>query len=143
MLNGLLSSVWLGTLGAAVVAVALAPAPASAQQPGQKPAPFKIDAGVNFRFNIHTVPNVVPRAPWYAYFPYDPNLMAPPPGSPYPGWPNPFPPRETPPAGAATPSPADNGPLLPRNSPIAAATGGYSVQPIHYTFHTPAYWYGR
>jgi hypothetical protein len=143
MAKGLLSLAWLALLG-----LAWALAPTSAQAWGEKTHPVKIDAGIDFRFNVYTVPNVVPRAPWYTYFPYDPHLMAPPPGSHYPTWPNPFPPRDasTPPSppsqGGVPPSPNDYTPLTPRRPSIAATT--HALQPVSYSaFQTPSYWYGR
>ena len=67
MAKGLLS---LASLGLAGLAWTLLP---ETSQAWDRSYPLKIDAGLHFHFNIYTMPNAAPRAPWYTYFPYDPD----------------------------------------------------------------------
>lgn len=56
--------------------------------------PIKVNASFNFKFNVKVGPTNQNKAPWYSYFPYDPNLQAPSTGNPYPNWPSSLPPGE-------------------------------------------------
>src|SRR4051812_28399072 len=73
-------------LGALLTAAAAAATPVNA---GSDEMPVKVD--FIFRFNIRVGPSVmVPPdlAPWYMWFPYDPNMItAPAQSTPYPHWP--------------------------------------------------------
>jgi hypothetical protein len=91
--------------------------------------PVKIDAGIHWRFDVKlgSGPHI-PKAPWYSYFPYDPNLQQPGPPNPYPVWPQPFP-------AASSPTPS-GGPDLP------AAPGATGTHSVGYR-GVPSYWYGR
>lgn len=87
------------------------------------PTPAKIDAGIVFRFDVQFGPQaMVPRAPWYTYFPADPNVAAAmqPQSTPFPPWPGALP--------AAPPMPRASAP-------------GSNIQPAG--FQAPSYWYGQ
>jgi hypothetical protein len=79
----------------------------------------KVDIGVKCWFNVTKV-DLCDTAPWYTYFPCDPNLHAA--GQPYyPFWPQ-----------------------TPRG-PAQAAQGNVGMPnvPTSYTAGAPPYWYGR
>lgn len=110
--------------------------------------PIKIDAAVIFRFNIKVGHKYQhrPLAPWYTYFPQDPNLKAPAQPSPYPHWPQQFPP--------AAPAPTKDSmgylpPSLPVPQPYSAQPYGQPAaqttplyRPVGW-YTGPSYWYGR
>lgn len=134
---------WLSVTGLAWLNAA--PAQADGLIPG-----VKIDAGVNAWFKIYTPQKMYLKglAPWYTYFPYDPAMMGPPPGSRYPNWPNPVPPPQPPGAPPIMP-PAESGqaprsPLVPNPGQTANAWQAPAMQPVGY-FHTPvpSYWFAR
>src|SRR5262249_1382474 len=124
------------------------------QHPVFQHPPVTIDLGWKFHCNIYTVPPVIPSAPWYTYFPYDPHLMSPTAASHYPNWPQPFPPNVPP--GPASPVQAPgSSPIAPRPAPGAPQIGSLqigspqlanpqSLQPVGYmNFQPPSYWYAR
>lgn len=137
MTRRLLSFTWL-----ACASLAWAFARQSAHA-GDGSYPIKIDAGFKFHFNITSAQDAKPQAPWYTYFPYDPNLMAPPPSAPHRTWPGPQPSKATKPSGMSVPMPNYYTPPFTRPAPIAADAMPF-LQPVGYsTFQTPSYWYGR
>jgi len=135
---------WYSALGAAGLSSLLLAGAAQAA----KPIPTKIDAGFEFRFNVQMGPQAfIPRAPWYTYFPVDPNLIANRPGtSPYPPWPTTFPP-----APGTVPAQPQFKNAAPPVVPPAPQTRGWGwpvsdggVQAAGYVpAQAPSYWYGR
>lgn len=105
------------------------------------PIPTKIDAGINFRFNVQMGPQAyIPRAPWYTYFPADPQLLARAPGTtPYPTWPQAFPPAQP------QVPPVVPGPVAPTGyQAVGWATPAQPGTPVGYQpAQVPSYWYGR
>jgi hypothetical protein len=100
------------------------------------PVPTKVDCGIEFRCNVLMGPQAyIPRAPWYTYFPADPNLLARAPGTtPYPTWPNAFPPPA---------APAPTAPAAPAPGPMTYQYPSWNqVQTVGYS-QVPSYWYGR
>lgn len=81
--------------------------------------PIKIDTDFRFRINVRCGPANQCRAPWYSYFPYDPNLHPSQGGNPYPNWPTPFPPRD----GASNDTSASRFPTWPSHFPGAPGSG--------------------
>jgi hypothetical protein len=116
------------------IAVSLGLYAAAAAHAAGHPIPTKIDCGLEFRCNVQMGPQAyIPRAPWYTYFPADPNLLARAPGTtPYPTWP-------TNPPGTPAPTPAPSAPAP------AQQLGWSGVQPAGYVMvgQAPSYWYGR
>ena len=124
-MTNLLKSILQMVLGAlAVLAVSAAMVRADC-------GPVKIDAGLYWKFDVKLgCGSYCPKAPWYAYFPYDPNMQRPGPVNPYPVWPQPFPP-------AVQPMP----PATPQLSTSSYSSG---IQPAsYYPGGVPSYWYGH
>jgi hypothetical protein len=152
-----LRRLWPGLLGVAWLAAAPA---ADAFGP---PPPFRIDANINYRVNVKVGPQAyVPRAPWYTYFPVDPQMLARQTGTAYPPWPgqslpgNPgiptqgFPvpppeaPEQAPPGTPPANPPAGRVFYQPGGGWMTPAGYGPSVQPVGYApTQVPSYWYGR
>lgn len=112
----------------ALVTAALAAAAALPAHAGSDEMPVKVD--FIFKFNIRVGPSVmVPPdlAPWYQWFPYDPNLMANPAQStPYPHWPNPYPPADA------------------ASQKQGAMTAPQAFQRVGFPpSQVPSYWYGQ
>lgn len=117
------------------------------------PIPVKFDTKFQFSAALKVGPHAfAPRAPWYTYFPVDPNLTNPrPQTTAFPPWPTqpavPFAPIPSPPAPPA-PAPADR---VTQYAPTwgwppAAYGYGYGVpiQPVTYSApQAPSYWYGQ
>jgi hypothetical protein len=108
------------------------------------PVPCKVDFGVAVRCNIQCGPQAaIPRAPWYTYFPVEPNVIAKAPGTTsYPPWPATFPPT--------APAPTAPAPTAPGQAPVPMTYhrpgAGYAspVQAVSYApSQVPSYWYGR
>lgn len=120
-----------------------APALTFASHPSKLP-PIKVDAAIIFRFNVKVGHKYQhrPLAPWYTYFPQDPNLTGPAQPSPYPHWPQQFPPNPNP-----VPAPGSMG-YLPPVPGLQQPPGnlppvpGSPYQPVGW-FQGPSYWYGR
>lgn len=105
----------------------------------------KVDSAFEFRFDVKVGPPIQrPTAPWYAYFPADPNMNPSPQATPYPPWPTQFPP----------PGPSSDAlkkfSVQPRvmSGPMQTSywptqyTYGSNVQPVGYVpMQTPSYWY--
>jgi hypothetical protein len=115
-----------------------------------KALPTKIDFGIDFRCNVQCGPQAfVPRAPWYTYFPVDPNLIARAPGTTaYPPWPATFPPASQP--QPAAPLPAPRGPVAPLSYqspawswPAPTSTGNHVQAAGYVPAQAPSYWYSR
>ena len=117
--------------------------------------PFKIDSNIEWHFDVKFGPQAeVPRAPWYTYFPVDPNLAVLARGTPFPGWPNPFPPAVNVPSAAPStpapppfpppPTPNPNGAARQTSWGWAMTAPAAGVQPVGYVpAQVPSYWYGR
>jgi len=105
----------------------------------------KIDAVFDFRFDVQVGPPVQrPTAPWYAYFPNDPNINPSPQATPFPPWPMQFPPPG-PPADAYkktnVPSNVPAGPMQTSYWPVSYSYGS-NLQPVGYApMQAPSYWY--
>jgi hypothetical protein len=122
--------IWLGMCLTGILAGV--PATSAAMGP-----PLRVDAGINWRFNVYLGPAAQPfgsgLAPWYAYFPADAPLQAAAPAGLYPTWPTPWPPRSA--APQSSPPPAVPLPVNPYTNP---PTG---VRPASYSY--PSYWYAQ
>jgi hypothetical protein len=144
----------------------------AAARAGELPR-VRVDAGIKIRFNVRVMPAYGCAAPWYSYFPYDPNLASPQQSNPYPNWPSPFPPAE----GSSNDKSASRFPNWPSHFPtnprpgsepdkrqvahVATAmsqplagqsawqtsfsvpSGSLAPQPLVSGMQVPAYWYGR
>src|SRR5262249_30191227 len=147
----------LASLGLAGLTWALAPQSAFAWGPLQRLAqhplahhpPVTVDVRWQFSLNIYSTPPVIPTAPWYTYFPYDPHLMSPSAGASHSrNGPQPFPPAAAPTSTYPAPTP-ENTPVAPRPAPVAGAPQynpqlgalqfPQSLQPVGYaTFQPPS-----
>ena len=132
---GLLGLVWLGTAGEG--------------RAWWDYPPVKIDTVFQFHFNVKVGPEIQrPTAPWYAYFPADPNMLASPQITPYPTWPMQFPPPGPPadPRGdvlrkTSAQTYAPNGAMPAAYWPNYHAYGS-NVRPVSYApMQAPSYWY--
>jgi hypothetical protein len=122
--------------------------------------PLEVDAGVNWRLNVHVIDwsTIAQSGPWYLYFPYEAHFQTAAPVSAYPNWPGPMMLEPNPAAFRGTrpvaPAPVAPGPRVPPLlEPVPGAppqSSFYRVpsppiyQPVGYfPAQTPAYWYGR
>ena len=125
---------WFGLLGLAWASMS------AESQAWDNPFVKVSNVRINFHVEMSTTPKCPPpTAPWYAYFPADPRLMASPQMSPYPPWPLQFPPAANPPlrsGSAAVPQ----GPMLTQYWPNHYAYGS-NVQPVGYAPARAGYWY--
>lgn len=137
-MNGMTSPRWwLALLG--LIAFASI---GESQTPGRPNV--KVDTVFKFQVNVKVGPEIQrPTAPWYAYFPADPRMMAGAQASPYPTWPQQFPP-------AMPPADAQKDPLKklsydPGSMPVAYwptyLTSGYAQPVGHVPMQAPSYWY--
>ena len=127
---GLLGFAWLGIL--------------SHGQAWEHPN-VKVDTVFKFRVDINVGPQIKrPTAPWYAYFPADPNINPNMQSTPFPPWPGQFPPS-MPPADAMKKASAQSypqsGPMQTSYWPTGYAYGS-NLQPVGYAPNqAPSYWY--
>jgi hypothetical protein len=133
MIQHLQRRAWLG-----LFAVAWLLTPATVHAWGT-PIPMKVDSIFIYRFDVKVGPSAFarPAAPWYTYFPSDPNLQAQPARNQYPNWPTNFPAAQAPSAG---------GPVtyqMPAQEPAAGYYYPQAVQPTGYYTPAPSYWYVR
>lgn len=129
---------WLALLGAAWLGFA------ADGRAWERPN-VQVDTVFKFRVDVHVGPQVKrPTAPWYAYFPADPNMNPSPQSTPFPPFPMQFPPsgpssdslKKT---SAAYAAPA--GPMQTSYWPTSYAYGS-NLQPVgYYPSQAPSYWY--
>lgn len=106
--------------------------------------PVTVDFTFRFDVEIGNQQHYKSLAPWYTYFPYDPNIHGRAPH--FPTWP------PTSPTGAPAPGPTGRvpGPMLPPpGAPASRVTWQPQqpmVTPVSYSpvyYGAPSYWYGR
>jgi hypothetical protein len=108
----------------------------------QRP-PIKVNTVFDFRVDVSVGPQIQrPTAPWYAYFPADPNMQPSPQATPFPPWPMQFPPP-APPADALQKQNAQTQRATgPMQTSYGSAYSTYPVQPVGFVpTQAPSYWY--
>ena len=108
-----------------VLAFGILASVASANQP----IPVLFDARFNWNIDLKVGQDAfLPRAPWYTYFPADPNMSQAGPMTPFPNWPAQFP-IYSPATGAQS---GGAGPIVHWNTPTWVPYARPVVQPVGY-----------
>ena len=119
-------------LGMALLGLGLFPLAAPAN-PGHWLPPIRVN--FTFRFDVHSLAEPHPSAPWWCYFPQDPHQGSHAAHPAFPHWPAAFPPQAQPTAAPRTPAAGPN--MVYDYLPSPVLPVGYHHAP------PPSYWYGR
>ena len=94
-----------------------------------QPIPVLFDARFHWNIDLKVGPDAfLPRAPWYTYFPADPNMAQPGPMTPFPNWPAQFP-TYGPALGSV---PMSQGSFVQWQTPTPMYYNRPAVQPVNY-----------